>query len=77
MKIEITKSGYEKLKKRAPWIYKNELKDIPDCDSGTLADLVYKGKYIATAFINSKSKITARILSFEKVNIDRRFLRIE
>lgn len=73
MKIEITKSGYEKLKKRAPWIYKNELKDIPDCDSGTLADLVYKGKYIATAFINSKSKITARILSFEKVNIDRHF----
>ena len=73
MKVEITKEAFNKLKRRVPWIYKNEIIEIPECDSGSIADLVYKGEYVATAFINPKSKITARILSFEKVNIDRKF----
>jgi 23S rRNA (cytosine1962-C5)-methyltransferase len=75
MKVEITKSGYEKLRKKAPWLYQNELKEIPKCDKGSIADLVYKGEYVATAFINPLSKITARVLSFEKVNIDREFFK--
>jgi len=73
MKVEVTKSGYEKLKKRFPWLYKNELKKIPQCDKGNIADLVYKGEYLATAFINPLSKITARVVSFEKEVIDRTF----
>jgi len=72
MKIEISKQGYEKLKKRMPWLYKNELA-VVKCDPGSVADLVYKGEYVATAFINPLSKITARIVSFEKTNIDRTF----
>ncbi len=76
MKVEITKQGYEKLKKRAPWLYQNELKIIPKCDPGTIADLIYKGEYVATAFINPLSKITARIVSFEKTNIDKEFFEI-
>ncbi|GAB6073721.1 class I SAM-dependent rRNA methyltransferase [Nautilia lithotrophica] len=75
MKIEITKSGYEKLKKRVPWLYKNELVAVPECDGGSIADLIYKGEYVATAFINPLSKITARILSFKKVTIDRDFFK--
>jgi len=75
MKVEITKSGYEKLKKRFPWLYQNELAEIPECDKGSIADLTYKGKYVATAFINPLSKITARIISFEKVYIDREFFK--
>ncbi|WP_456471367.1 class I SAM-dependent rRNA methyltransferase [Caminibacter sp.] len=75
MKVEITKQGYEKLKKIAPWLYQNELKIIPKCDPGTIADLIYKGKYVATAFINPLSKITARIVSFEKTNIDKEFFK--
>jgi 23S rRNA (cytosine1962-C5)-methyltransferase len=73
MKVEITKSAYEKLKKRFPWIYKNELICIPDCDKGSIADLTYKGEYVATAFINPLSKITARVISFEKTHIDKEF----
>ncbi len=73
MKVEITKSGYEKLKKRFPWLYKNELKKVPECDKGSIADLIYKDKYIATAFINPFSKITARIVSFKKETIDKEF----
>jgi len=75
MKIEITKEAYNKLKKRFPWIYKNEIVSLPECDPGSIADLTYKGEYVATAFVNPLSKITARIVSFEKVNIDREFFK--
>ncbi|ACM92870.1 methyltransferase small [Nautilia profundicola AmH] len=75
MKIEITKEAYDKLKKRVPWLYKNELVSVPECDGGSIADLVYKNEYVATAFINPKSKITARILSFEKITVDRDFFK--
>ncbi|WP_456480587.1 class I SAM-dependent rRNA methyltransferase [Nautilia sp.] len=75
MKIEITKEAFNKLKKRVPWLYKNELVSVPGCDGGSVADLVYKGEYVATAFINPLSKITARILSFKKVTVDREFFR--
>ncbi|GAX88200.1 23S rRNA (cytosine1962-C5)-methyltransferase [Lebetimonas natsushimae] len=73
MKVEITKKAYEKLKKRFPWVYRNEIISLPDCDRGTIADLVYKGEYVATAFINPVSKITARVISFEKTHIDKEF----
>jgi len=75
MKIEITKEAFNKIKRKVPWLYKNELISIPECDGGSIADLVYKGEYAATAFINPVSKITARILSFEKINFDKEFLR--
>jgi len=75
MKIEITKEAYNKLKKRFPWIYKNEIVSLPECDPGSIADLTYKGEYVATAFVNPLSKITARNVSFEKVNIDREFFK--
>ena len=75
MKIEISKLAYEKLKKRFPWIYKNEIVEIPVCDKGSIVDLVYQDEYVATAFFNAESKITARVLSFEKVNIDTKFFR--
>ena len=75
MKIEITKEAYVKIKKRVPWLYRNELLNIPECDKGSIADLTFKGEYAATAFINPLSKITARILSFEKITVDRDFFK--
>ena len=73
MRVEINKSGFEKLKKRAPWIYKNEIAKFPECNAGDVADLIYNGNYVATAFFNPLSKISARIISFEKVKINREF----
>ena len=73
MRVEITKSAFEKLKKRAPWIYKNEIVKFPKCNPGDIVDLVYNGQYVATAFLNPLSKISARIISFEKVDINREF----
>lgn len=73
MKVEITKEAFQKLKKRFPWVYKNELINIPDCDKGSVVDLIYNGEYVATAFINPLSKISARVISFEKTQIERKF----
>jgi 23S rRNA (cytosine1962-C5)-methyltransferase len=57
MKVEINKVAYQKLKKRFPWVYKNEIVKIPDCDKGSIADLIYKDEFVAVAFINPVSKI--------------------
>ena len=73
MKAEINKEAFLKLKKRFPWVYKNEIISMPECNPGDVADLVYKGEYVATAFLNPLSKITARVISFEKTHIDREF----
>ncbi len=75
MKVEITKEAFLKLKKRAPWIYKNEIIKFPECNPGDITDLVYKDEYIATAFINPLSKISARVISFEKTHIDKEFFK--
>jgi len=73
VKVEVTKEAYKKLKKHFPWIYKNEIVNIPQCDKGSITDLYYNGEYLATGFLNPKSKISARVLTFEKINIDKEF----
>jgi len=73
MKVEINKEAYNKLKKHFPWVYKNEIIKIPECNLGDIVDLVYKGEYVATAFFNPLSKIAARVISFEDVVIDKKF----
>ena len=73
MKAEINKEAFLKLKKKFPWVYKNEIISIPECNPGDVADLMYKGEYVATAFLNPLSKITARVISFDKMHINRKF----
>jgi len=73
MKVEVKKEAYNKLKKHFPWVYKNEIEKMPKCNKGDIVDLVYKGEYVATAFFNPLSKITARVISFEDVVIDKKF----
>ncbi len=75
MKVEITKSAFEKLRKKAPWVYKNEIVKFPECIPGDIVDLVYKNEYVASAFLNPLSKISARVLSFEKTHIDKEFFK--
>lgn len=70
MKIEINKKAYEKLQKKLPWLYANE---INLKGKSGVADLFYKGEYVATAFVNPNSKISARILTFKKESINKEF----
>jgi len=75
MKVYINKNAYEKLKKRFVWVYKNEIQKAPTCDGGSIVDIYYKDKFVGVGFYNPLSKISLRILSFEKVNIDKEFFK--
>ena len=75
MRVEINKEGYKKLQRRFPWVYKNEILNYPECNAGDIVDLVYKDEYVATAFFNPLSKISARVLSFEKTKITKNFFK--
>ena len=75
MKVYINKNAYEKLKKRFVWVYKNEIQKAPTCDAGSIVDIYYKDKFVGVGFYNPLSKISLRILSFEKVNIDKEFFK--
>jgi 23S rRNA (cytosine1962-C5)-methyltransferase len=79
LQIIISKKSAELIKKGFPWVYaddvvkKNSALEI--ARAGELADLIdEKGKFIAKAYINSNSKIIARILTLDKKeNIDKSF----
>jgi len=73
MKIYVTKSAYEKLQKRFVWVYQNEI--IKTTSNNLIGDIYYKDKFLATAFYNPLSKIAARVLAFEKVNINKEFFK--
>jgi len=75
MKVYINKNAYEKLKKRFVWVYKNEIQKAPSCDPGSIVDVYYKDKFVAVGFYNPLSKISIRVLSFEKTTIDREFFK--
>ena len=75
MKIEIDKRAYEKLKKRFMWVYKNEIVHSIDAKPGDIVDIYYKDKFIAVAFFNPLSKISARVISFDKVKINKDFFK--
>ena len=75
MKVFVTKSGYEKAKKRLPWIYQNEIKKAPECDTGSIADVYYGDIFLGVAFYNPLSKISLRFLSFKESVIDKNFFK--
>ncbi|GAB4313967.1 class I SAM-dependent rRNA methyltransferase [Pseudothermotoga elfii] len=55
-----------------PWIYKNEIMTIKgDFEDGQIVDVFLKsGQFFARGYINTKSKITVRILTFEPKTIE-------
>ncbi len=73
MKVEINKRAKERLEKLFLWVYKSDILSVEDIGEAGVADLVHKGKFVAKAFVNPESEITARVLSFENENIDGKF----
>ncbi|WP_029523299.1 class I SAM-dependent rRNA methyltransferase [Persephonella sp. KM09-Lau-8] len=69
-KIILKKSALPKIKQKNLWIYKNEIKKLPDVKAGEIVDIYIGNEYLATGYINPDSKITVRILSFEKTDIN-------
>ncbi len=75
-KVEITKEGYEKILSKNPWIYNKEIKKIPkEITPGELVKVYFKNTFCGVGYINPKSKITIRILSFEDVQVNEDFIK--
>ncbi|NPA51989.1 MAG: class I SAM-dependent rRNA methyltransferase [Aquificae bacterium] len=75
--ILVKKEALEKLKNFFPWIYKNEIKNLPKTlIPGELVEILSnQGELIGIGYANPKSKITVRILTFSKQKIDKNFFR--
>lgn len=64
-----------------PWIYKNEIDykksnlnlDESDIEKGSLVEVYHKDTFIGTGYINPNSKIIIRLLSKEKIDINKDF----
>ena len=76
-KITVSKEAIAKLKSLFCWVYQNELatppKDLKDGESVEI--YTAGGEYLATGYINQKSVISVRVLSFEKTEINKEFFR--
>jgi 23S rRNA (cytosine1962-C5)-methyltransferase len=75
--IKLPKEAALRVRQGHPWVYKNELPEIPsDFLPGALIDLVdFKGRFVAVGYCNPKSVISVRVLSLEREKIDEAFFR--
>ena len=72
--VTITKSASYKLKSFFCWVYQNELVPPLDIVDGEVIDVLsHNGEFLGRGYINQKSKISVRILSFEQRDIDQEF----
>ncbi len=74
-KIIVNKNGLEKIKYLNLWLHKHDLKKLPkNVHPGELVEVISpKGEFLAIGYINPKSLITVRILSFENKKINKNF----
>ncbi len=69
--ITVTKHAARQLRSYFGWVYQNELIAPSDVKDGEIVDvLAPDGAFLARGYINQKSQIAVRILSFEPREID-------
>lgn len=75
--VLLNDAGIQKIKSKNLWIYSREIKEIKgSVKAGDLVRLsTPSGKFLGVGYINPLSKITVRVLSFEDVDIDEKFLK--
>ncbi len=58
----------------SPWIYKNEILEIPPHEEGDICDVFdFSNNYVGRGYINERSFISVRLLSHSPEKIDREF----
>lgn len=74
-KVVVKKEVLERLKLYNPWIYNREIKEFPkNVKSGEIIEITSpKGEFLGIGYINPKSKITVRVLTFEREEINKQF----
>lgn len=72
--VTITKIASHKLKSFFCWVYQNELVTPIDAIDGEVIDVLsHNGEFLGRGYINQKSKISVRILTFAQRDIDQDF----
>lgn len=72
--VTITKSASYKLKSFFCWVYQNELITPIDALDGEVVNVLsHNGEFLGRGYINQKSKISVRILTFEEREINQDF----
>lgn len=72
--ITVTKNAARQLRNYFGWVYQNELIAPSDVKDGEIVDILAPdGAFLARGYINQKSQIAVRILSFEAREIDDAF----
>ena len=76
-KLVVKNSAAKKLRLFNPWVYQNEIAMLPEgLEDGELVEVVdLKGTCFGVGYANAKSVITLRILSFEKVAINAKWIK--
>ena len=73
-KITVTKNAARQLRNYFGWVYQNELIAPSDIQDGEIVDvLAPDGVFLARGYINRKSQIAVRVLTFEQREIDEAF----
>lgn len=76
-KVILNSAGVEKVRLRNLWVYNREIKNLSkNIKPGEIVKIYSpSGRFLATGYVNPNSKITVRILSFEDIEVDYRFLK--
>ena len=72
--ITVTKNAARQLRSYFCWVYQNELIAPDEIADGDIVDvLAPDGAFLARGYLNRKSRISVRVLSFEQCEIDEPF----
>jgi len=72
--LTLTSKGFAWFRKGHPWIFRDDLEKIQDAAPGAIVILEKKnGEFVAQGFYSDRSKIAFRLVSPERVAIDREF----
>ncbi len=73
--IPIKKGEEKRILIGHPWVFSNEIKDMPrDAGPGSLVDVMdYRNRFLGRGYLNPHSLIAIRILTYKKEEIDQGF----
>lgn len=74
--LKLKASGMKTIARRHPWIFSGAIEHIPDeLENGTPVYLTDSDNIVATGLYSKKSMIAVRVMAFDKVAIDRNFIK--
>ncbi len=74
--MKLKASGRKVIARRHPWVFSGAIEKIPDdIENGSPVYLIDGDNIVASGLFSQKSMIAVRIMAFDKVTIDREFMK--